>query len=122
MTPYEIEIMLHYHTTPNDHPDMGRNPPVWKPTIDGLMEKGLLLRTDRQGRSCYLATERGQVYVMALCDYPLPERAWKLPAVPEQSVDASSSKRDMGTLEVVDLSSRPGEHIAIAAERLVVRG
>lgn len=75
MTPYEIDVLLHYYCRAVDHPDMERNPPVWKPTILQFVGEGLLAVATSKGM-CYSLTERGQAYVDALQRVPLPRSAW----------------------------------------------
>lgn len=74
MTPYEIDILLWYYARCEDHPDLERNPPVWRPTIAEFMDRGLLStpHTER----CYELTPRGKAYVDALQRVPLPEQVW----------------------------------------------
>jgi hypothetical protein len=77
MTPYEIDILLWYYARCEDHPDKVRNPPVWKPTIDGFLDANLLhIAVDPD--CLYALTERGGVYVQALMRVPLPEPAWEV--------------------------------------------
>lgn len=84
MTPYEIDVLLHYHTRSTDHPDYVRNPPVWRPTIQRFVEDGLLsdIPIDDQ---CYRITDKGRFYVEeGLCKVPLPEQAWRIPERADQ--------------------------------------
>lgn len=79
MTPYEINVLLHYHYSTVDHPDMFSNPPIWRPTIDAFIVAGLIkiaLVDKRQ----YHITEKGRMYVDdGLCQVPLPVASWRIP-------------------------------------------
>lgn len=77
MSPYQIDILLWYYTRPTDHPDLERKPPVYEPIMQGFVADGLLKPETERVR--YSLTERGQVYVRALQDVPLPEAAWVIP-------------------------------------------
>lgn len=97
MTPYEIDILLHYHCRGEDHEDVHRNPPVWRPTIDMFLQLDLLRQTrpEEQGRypMVYTLTERGHAYCAALEAVPLPDAAWivRWPAGNQIQLAASSA-------------------------------
>lgn len=83
MTCYEMGIMIHYYTTPLDHPDIERNPPIWRPTITAFLDTDLLQLRDqaepeeiRTAESCYVITDRGRAYVERLRTIGLPEQSW----------------------------------------------
>lgn len=78
MTPYEIDVLLWYYARCEDHPDMVRNPPVWRPTIDGFKADNLLTSGEElcTRGTCYSLTERGTAYVEALQRVPLPTSRW----------------------------------------------
>jgi hypothetical protein len=79
MSPYEIELLLWYRARSLDHPDMSKNPPVWKPTIKSFFELGLM-ESDPTSNRCYSLTERGHFYVTdGLCNVPLPVNQWRIP-------------------------------------------
>ncbi len=84
MTPYEIEILLHYYYSAVDHPSMaeaGSN--AWAVNRDRLKEKDLLMCRDSGGRGpVYKLTERGDYYVReGLLKVPLPVQRWEIPAI-----------------------------------------
>lgn len=84
MSPYEIELLLWYHCRPMDHEDMGRNPPVWQPTIQRFKQLELL-EDDPRGNQAYRLTERGHFYVTdGLCKVELPVHEWRIPAPESQ--------------------------------------
>jgi hypothetical protein len=75
MTPYEIDVLLWYYTRPGDHPDVQRDPPVWRPTIQNFIVDGLLSQMVSE-TSVYVLTDRGAAYCQALQQVPLPEQQW----------------------------------------------
>lgn len=83
MTPYEIEVLVHYECQGSDHPDMKAGAPPWRQTIDefigaGLLKQNMLGATAVQ--SAYSITEKGRVYVNeGLCKVPLPVQTWHIP-------------------------------------------
>lgn len=84
MSPYEIHLLLHYYCRAEDHPDMQRNPPVWRPTIEAFLAADMLrvVPVDEQNLTypmCYGLTSRGRFYVEALQRVPRPESRWYLP-------------------------------------------
>lgn len=80
MTPYEIDVLLWYSARCEDHPDMIRNPPVWRPTVDQFKALDLLVLASKEMSrgTCYELTDRGRVYVEALQAVPLPRPTWKV--------------------------------------------
>lgn len=95
MTPYEIDVLLWYHCRALDHPDMERNPPVWRPTITGFMEERLVRRVEVSEQNptyprCYSLTDRGRAYAESLQRVPLPVAAW----ITEWPTDEPTRKAD----------------------------
>lgn len=78
MTPFEIGILLHYATTPGDHPLMSDPPPIWRETINRFIADGLLAR-DESGAAAYAATDKLRAYTDALQRVPLPVQVWVTP-------------------------------------------
>lgn len=79
MSPYEIDILLWYHSRVEDHPDLARNPPVWRETIDYFVNQELLTtNTERLAtrRMCYAPTDRLHAYVYSICNVALPGSQW----------------------------------------------
>jgi hypothetical protein len=80
MSPYEIEVMLHYYSLTSDYPDIVDNPPVWRPTIEAFIEQGMLRERANDPRDCcYFITDRGRAYVEHLCEVQLPICKWVQP-------------------------------------------
>lgn len=75
MSPYEINVLLHYHCHAHDYEDVERNPPVWRPTIEGLIRDGLI---EKSTTANYRITEKGRFYVIeGLCQVPVPVQTWR---------------------------------------------
>lgn len=80
MTPFEIDILLHYATTRGDHMHMFNPPPIWRETMDRFIELGLLERgSGVAGDACYVKTARLEAYAEALQRVPLPVQQWVTP-------------------------------------------
>lgn len=71
MTPNDIDILLHYHVSPTDHPRL--HAPAVKQSISMLIHEGLLYLADN---NMYATTDRGFAHVRQLCNLPFPEKAW----------------------------------------------
>ena len=82
MTPFEIEILMHYYTRGGD-PDVVRdNPPIWPETRVRFLDEKLLelMPVDyrRDDPATYMLTQRGQAYIKALMRVPLPVASWRV--------------------------------------------
>ena len=71
MTPNDIEILIHCHVSPSDHPRM--RAPAVKETYAVFEESGMIEKTDG---GYYRTTERGRAHVEVLCSTPWPTQAW----------------------------------------------
>lgn len=83
MTPYEIGVLLHYYARVDDHPDIQRNPPIWRPTIDDFKAAKLLATRaaeDNRHEAVYVLTSRGRAYMDVLQAVPLPSLMWVMPS------------------------------------------
>lgn len=78
MTPYEIDVMLHYYTRVNDHECVATNPPIWRPTIDDFLGLGLL-ELKASSDATYAITDRGKAYCEHLCAVQVPVCKWVQP-------------------------------------------
>ena len=82
MSPLEIEILLHYYRLPTDYRGGDFTPEV-KNAIELLRDEyNLLELTHSMDEFCvphYTITERGSVFVEALCNMPLPIKMWVMP-------------------------------------------
>lgn len=85
MTPYEINILLHYYACAADpHPEkIDMSARMWGHTIDRFIDLGLIEkdRSECSMRSWRL-TDKGRVYVdEGICAVPLPEPKWHIPRI-----------------------------------------
>lgn len=81
VTPGLLEVALHYHTTPGDHPLLGEGCYVVECAEELLAEGMLALRPRPDGKGPYYeATERLRVWIdQGLCRVPFPEQRWVIP-------------------------------------------
>ena len=70
MTPYEIKLLIHFHTTPAMPDSIAA--PIYQPTVDSFIENGLIEEAD----GLYQTTERGAAHVEQLCTTPWPGQRW----------------------------------------------
>jgi hypothetical protein len=90
MTPFEIDVLLHYYTRPTDHEVLQRNPPIWTETRTRFVADGLL-EVSSNRCTAFKITDRGRAYVEALQRVPLPIQKWVQP-----EADAQGSERHDG--------------------------
>lgn len=77
MTPYEINILLHYYATSTDYEGCGE--PILHQTITEFCKNGLLqASTDHRDDRNYTITDRGKAYCNALTAIPLPIQTWTI--------------------------------------------
>jgi hypothetical protein len=79
VTPFEIDILMHYYTTPGDH-ERSAYPGVVEALAD-LARQDLLepLPQPTEYGANWRLTERGEVYCVALTRVPLPVKRWVMP-------------------------------------------
>lgn len=80
MTPLQIEILLHYYTTPTDYRDGDFFAPSVREAIDDFRKLNILVNSVKSGVN-YALSEGGQRYVERLCSVPLPQikECWVFP-------------------------------------------
>lgn len=78
MTPFELDILLHYYSCAGDHPVVQNNPPIWSETREMFLKYGLL-SIATEGTATYKRTERLTVYIDHICSLPLPVQEWRMP-------------------------------------------
>ena len=85
MTPLEIRLLLHIHTTPAPIETPTK---IYVETLDHFQAIGLITMDEvvEPGQHPYRLTERGQVYIDALMSLPLPVAYWRIPDMPEHRV------------------------------------
>ncbi len=71
MTPNDIDVLLHYYTTPGPHPRVAA--PAVQSSIQMFIEAGLLQLTKPAQLE---VTEGGTLLVKQLCATKLPVRKW----------------------------------------------
>lgn len=73
MTPLEIEILIHYYGHADDFRSGDFSAPAVRDAIDWFKDGGKLLELDAGGNGrSYKLSERGVVFVEALCNTKLP--------------------------------------------------
>ena len=83
MSPLEIEILLHYYYCPGDYQNGDFSAPAVEDAIERFRDVHNLLEPtqsmDVHHDPHYRITERGRVFVEALCNMPLPIKTWVMP-------------------------------------------
>lgn len=83
LTPNDINVLLHYYTTPVEHERV--NAPEVGETVSGFLERGILREATLEekvgttlgyGGSSYRVTEKGEKLVRMLCATPDPVQKW----------------------------------------------
>jgi len=79
MTPLQIEILLHYHYSPRDYPNL--SPPSQQDAISYFLNSGFLTKTDLHEdmpatTPNYQSTEKLDAFCRALCSVPEPVQRW----------------------------------------------
>jgi hypothetical protein len=70
-SPSNIEVLLHFHTTPERHPR--ENAPAVVSAIRGFIQRGCLVPDDEaQEVGRYRTTDKGKAWVKALCNVEEP--------------------------------------------------
>lgn len=81
MTPFELDILLHYHCIAADHRACVQNVPIWPETRDMLLAEGLLKTPSKLHCRTHDLGERGKVYIQAVLATPLPVQTWVMPHI-----------------------------------------
>jgi hypothetical protein len=84
MTPLEINILLHYHSSCLDYPDL--SPPAHQDAISYCLDAGFLTMTEQHedmpvNTRLYEPTEKLHVYCDALLHVPEPRQIWAVDPV-----------------------------------------
>ncbi len=82
-TPYQIEIMLHYHCSAG--PFARISAPAFHSTVDNLISLGLLKSDGQDVPNCFDTTARGKALMEMWCSTPLPEPRFVDPRFPALS-------------------------------------
>lgn len=75
MSPYELEIVLWYHTRSGDWKDGDFSAPVCHSTLKEFLALGLLEK-GTASTSQYVGTDKLNAFVQSLQNTPLPTQAW----------------------------------------------
>ncbi len=83
-TPNDIEVMLHYYTSPVGHPRIHAS--AVRDAVERFVNAGLLVHkndtpTTVNDLNAYEVTKGGRMYVEALCAVPIPTQQWVMPRV-----------------------------------------
>lgn len=82
--PLALSIAIHYWTTPGDY-DGGNtdhfHSPATSEWIMALIDKGLLVRSNKAGQLYEGNNEALEVYINALCSVPFPTQKWVIPRI-----------------------------------------
>ena len=78
--PLEIDILIHYYTTPTEYRE-GDDFPIRGETMQRLIELGLLTQRDKPSKygATLEATEKCAALIEAWCNTPLPVQVWVIP-------------------------------------------
>lgn len=88
MTPLELSILIHYRGGANDFRDGDFSAPAVREALEHFRTTLGLIEYDNTETKpfsfnetrTYRLTERGRVFVDALCGAPLPIQAWVMPS------------------------------------------
>lgn len=69
MTPNDIEVLMHYHASPDSHPRA--HAPAVQASIRMFIAEGILKKEDS-----FRTTEKGEALVRMLCNTEMPQQAW----------------------------------------------
>ena len=93
MTPYKLDILLHYYAIAEDHPATRGEQKIWQHTYAWFKDQNLMELAPPEKEPSYIhykLTSRGKAYIQHLLSCPLPEMQWvfpcdrKEPSCPEQ--------------------------------------
>lgn len=78
MTPFELDILLHYYARADQHRVVRENPPIWERTkVDMIKEE--LLKPSSFAAETFEIGERGKAYIEHILSIPLPVKQWVIP-------------------------------------------
>ena len=72
MTPNEIEILIHCHTSPCVHPRI--DVLAVNHAIEMLIDMGLIIKINKQ--DCYTTTLRGKAHIQQICNLEFPKQVF----------------------------------------------
>ena len=78
MTPSDIEILIHYHVSPEPHPRLSAS--AVTESVNRFLEQGLIKLSSRTitigEPALYTTTSKGAAHISQLCKLPLPIAVW----------------------------------------------
>jgi hypothetical protein len=81
LTPNDIDVLLHYYVSPEEHDRV--TAPAVRETIARFKAEGILEARSETNRtnhgSSYNVTPKGEILINMLCDTPFPESYWRDP-------------------------------------------
>lgn len=77
MTPFELDILLHYYCIAGDCRACVENVPIWAETRDKFLDQHLLELGKHPRQETYQLGDRGKVFIEHILSLPLPE--WRMP-------------------------------------------
>lgn len=78
MTPNDIEVLLHCHTSPMPHPRY--ESPAVKQALNKFLAEDLIADADGS-HMVFTTTEKGAFHIKQLCALPLPVQQWTTPPI-----------------------------------------
>lgn len=77
LTPLEVEILLWYHHSPEDHKNIGSIP--GQMAASKFCQAGILVEYNNRQPKYEPVRPALDLYVNAICSIPLPKQIWILP-------------------------------------------
>ena len=78
MTPFEIEVLLHYHYSPHDYPGLDSNPAVMD-AVTKFCQAGILTEWTNRTPRFYKNDAAMKAYIDTITSIPLPKQVWIIP-------------------------------------------
>ncbi len=83
MTPLQLSILLHYRGHATDFREGDFSAPAVREAIDWFRDDARMLEAtngNMHSSAAYRLTEKGEAFVEALCEMPLPVCKWEIPS------------------------------------------
>jgi hypothetical protein len=79
LSPSDIEVLLHCHTTPARHPRFEAE--AVQRAISMFVQAGMVVHNPQPGEyHVYTTTDKGDAFIEALLNTPEPVQSWTVPA------------------------------------------
>jgi len=86
MTPFEIQILIHYHITDDPFPNL--DTPSGNDAVSKFISAGILYRS--QDGNVHRVSGAMDLYIQAICDVQLPKQIW---IMPDQKINPHDTSR-----------------------------